>query len=337
MDTPTESHGGDVVAQDGSRNWAELSPELLTMIMSHLDPDHRLNLVQKVCSSWRKACRDPYLWRCIDLTDEWDDDDETYMERYCKMRVDLSCGGLVSLSLEQFASDELLDYIADKSIQLKTLRLMNCEFSHQAISATVQKFIFLEELEISYCSISKDGLIAAGRNCHFLRSLKLNQTGFRHPLVEDDSEANAIAENMSGLHHLQIFGNKLTNHGLLAILDRCRHLESLDLRQCFNLKMEGDLENRCREQIKDLRCPEDSVDDYPYDAELSDYGSSDDDYPSGYYGYESPTYDGYDGYSDMLADFEFPNADYELSLDHGMLPGTYHEFQADSDLSDPEF
>ncbi|CAN1844145.1 F-box protein SKIP19 [Linum perenne] len=312
MDTPTESHGGDVVAQDGSRNWAELSPELLTMIMSHLDPDHRLNLVQKVCSSWRKACRDPYLWRCIDLTDEWDDDDETYMERYCKMRVDekavdLSFGGLVSLRMEDFWTIKVLRYTADKSSQLKILRLIGCDFSDQEFSTAVQKFTFLEEIEISHCYMSKDALklIDAGRNWPSLRT------------------------------HLQIFGSKLSELGLQAILDGCRQLESLDLRNCFNLKMEGDLEKRCRQQIKDLKCPKDSVDDYPYG--VSDYGSSDDDYPSGYYGYESPTYDGYDGYSDMLADFEFPNADYELSLDHGMLPGTYHEFQADSDLSDPEF
>ncbi|CAN1844148.1 F-box protein SKIP19 [Linum perenne] len=277
--------------------------------MSQLAVVDRLKTAQNVCSSWRKVCRDPYLWRSIDLTYL----EEAYdMKRYCTKAIDLSCGGLVSVSVEDYDSDELLNYIADKSSQLKRLRLLRCEHtSDQGFSTAVQKLVFLEELEMSYCSVTQDALkvAAAGRFCPLLKSLKLNQECLKYYNIKSDKEAEAIAENMPGLRHLQLFGNKLTNHGLQAILDRCSQLESLDLRQCFNLQMGGDL----------------------------DYGSSDDDYPSGYYGYESPTYDGYDGYSDMLADFEFPNADYELSLDHGMLPGTYHEFQADSDLSDPEF
>ena len=67
---------------------------------------------------------------------------------------------------------------------------------------------------------------------------------------------------MHGLHHLQLFGNQLTNVGLRAILDSCPHLESLDLRYCFNLNLLGDLGRRCREQIRKLLLPTDSIADY---------------------------------------------------------------------------
>ncbi|AES69886.1 F-box/LRR protein, putative [Medicago truncatula] len=40
--------------------------------------------------------------------------------------------------------------------------------------------------------------------------------------------------------------------GLLAILDGCPRLESLNLSGCFNLKFSENLEKRCREQIKEL-------------------------------------------------------------------------------------
>ncbi|KAF5471844.1 hypothetical protein F2P56_008609 [Juglans regia] len=75
---------------------------------------------------------------------------------------------------------------------------------------------------------------------------------------------------MSELRHLQLFGNKLTNDGFKAILDGCHHLESLDLRQCFNVNLTGNLGRRCAERIKDLRSPCDSIDDYEFNAELHD-------------------------------------------------------------------
>lgn len=50
------------------------------------------------------------------------------------------------------------------------------------------------------------------------------------------------------LHHLQFFGNQLTNEGLKEIFDHCSHLEALDLRYCFNLKViwEEDVLNKLK-------------------------------------------------------------------------------------------
>jgi len=174
-----------------------------------------------------------------------------------------------------------LSWCFNSSSQLKRLRLVHCYIiSDEVLSEVAAKLPLLEELAISHCSLSKGALKAVGRCCPLLKSLKFNHKGYRTPHIECDEEALAIAENMPGLHRLQIFGNKLTNDGVQAILDGCPHLESLDLRQCFNVTLARNLGRRCAEQIKDLRHPHDSTDDYEFDAELIDYGSFDDDYES---------------------------------------------------------
>ena len=164
----------------------------------------------------------------------------------------------------------------------------------------------LEELDISISSLSKDALEAVGQYCPLLKSLKFNMQGYRRPHIECDEEAFAIAENMPDLRHLQLFGNKLTNVGLLAILDGCRHLESLDLRQCFNVNFVGNLRRRCTEQNIYLRLPSDPTDDYPFNAEIYDDDSFDEDHPSGISDIDFLTDDDYDYY-------EFSGVDSELS------------------------
>jgi len=145
----------------------------------------------------------------------------------------------------------------------------------------LQNFHYLRSLTFHInCSLSKEALKAVGRCCPHLKSLKFNNRGRYYECDEvrghvenmsyqgyhlgPDEEALAIAENMSELRHLQLFGNRLTNNGLQAILDGCPHLESLDLRQCFNVMPAENLRRRCVEQIKDLRFP--STYDYEFDA-----------------------------------------------------------------------
>jgi len=153
----------------------------------------------------------------------------------------------------------------NSSSQLNRLRLVRCRgISNKGLSGVAAKLPLLEELDISYCSLSKEALEAVGRCCPHLKSLKFNNSGQKYRVC--DEEALAIAEYMSELRRLQLFGNKLTNDGLQAILDGCPHLESLDLRQCFNVTLAGNLGRICAEQIKDLRHPHDST--YDYELEL---------------------------------------------------------------------
>ncbi|KAK2643020.1 hypothetical protein Ddye_024783 [Dipteronia dyeriana] len=231
------------------------------------------------------------MWRTIDMHNFGDlFDMEFDLEKICRGAVDRSNGHLSSINIEYFGNDEILQYIADRSSHLTNLRLANCySISDRVLIDSIAKFPLLEEVELSYCSLSKESLEAVGRSCPLPKSLKLNSQGYRYPLIECNDDAIAIAENMHELRHLQLFGNKLTNSGLEAILNGCPHLRSLDLRQCFNINLAGNLKKRCLEKIQDLRCPNDSTSDYEFDATLKDgygFGLDQDVYPFGMYDIE---------------------------------------------------
>lgn len=133
------------------------------------------------------------------------------------------------------------------------------------------KLPLLEELDVSYCSLSGESLKVVGQSLPNLKTLKLNRIGFLRPRYESDVDALTIGETMHGLRFLQLFGN---------ILDNYPDLEHLDLRFCFNVYNVGDLVPRlCSEKIKVLRLPYDSTDDYPYAGNYYDIDSSDEDSP----------------------------------------------------------
>ncbi|WVY93976.1 hypothetical protein V8G54_033064 [Vigna mungo] len=187
--------------------------------------------------------------------------------------------------------------------RLQCLRLARCcRITDKGLCDVAKKLPQLEELDISISNLTKDSLEVIGRCCPLLKSLKFNMESYGRAHIEGNEEAFAIAETMPGLHHLQLFGNKLTNDGLLAILDGCPQLESLDLRQCFNVMLRGSLSKRCSEQIKDLRIPYNSTDEYPCEAEI-DYGSLDEDYPSRFSDMDSLSDDHYEFSGG--SDFEF--------------------------------
>lgn len=128
------------------------------------------------------------------------------------------------------------------------------------------KLTLLEELEISNSLLSHEpSLQVVGASCPRLKSFKFNDRWwYSWDWRESNDGALAIAATMHDLHHLQLRGNKLTNDGLQAILDGCPHLESLDLRECFHLKLGGELGRRCAERIKKLQLPDDPIDNLKF-------------------------------------------------------------------------
>ncbi|RZC44297.1 hypothetical protein C5167_037237 [Papaver somniferum] len=287
------------ISSEEIRNWAELPPDVLSLIFLKLGAIDILLRAQPVCSTWRKASKEPSLFRSIDTRNTWDSfkvslydtrigwalfQNNMYdIETLVKKAVDRSCGQLVEFSLERFCSDELLAYIADQSGSLRCLRLVSCyQVGDDALINVAKKAVLLEELEICHCSFSgdvPDMLETIGKLCWQLKSFRLNCRGYRLPHRDCDDEALVIAANMPQLHHIHLFGNKLTNVGLGAIPNGCLHLESLDLRQCFNLNLEGVLLKSCKERLIKLRLPNDPTEDYEFNAVNVD---GDDDYESFY-------------------------------------------------------
>lgn len=127
-----------------------------------------------------------------------------------------------------------------------------------------KKLPLLEELHLDYTPISTQAIEVAGRGCPRLKSFKLNNQPSKFNNVGLDEDALAIAKNMRGLRHLQLIGNSITIYGLLAIIAKCSHLESIDLSKCFNVadQLGSDLRKRLFQQIKDLRLPLNFTQDY---------------------------------------------------------------------------
>nr|GEV84011.1 putative F-box/LRR-repeat protein 23 [Tanacetum cinerariifolium] len=111
-----------------------------------------------------------------------------------------------------------------------------------------------------------------GHHCPKLKTLKVNQRACKlcvgdaneKSLTSYNEIAIAIGGSLHELRHLELIGNKMSNIGLQVILDGCRHLETLDLRECFYIDLKGHRVTRCLKQITHLKLPTDSPGSYPY-------------------------------------------------------------------------
>ncbi|XP_059665995.1 putative F-box/LRR-repeat protein 23 [Cornus florida] len=305
-------------------NWLELPRDVTAMILHKLGAIEILTSAQKVCMTWRKICKDPAMWRTIDMHYLGDGDMDYDLEKMTRHAIDRSCGQLVDINIEYFGTDELLQYIIERTSQLRRLRLIYCyNISCDGLSEAAKGLPLLEELHIYFCAnISEEAFEAVGRCCPLLKSFSFNDKGVKSKdiEIEFDDKALVIAGNMPELCRLQLFGNRMTNVGLQAILDGCPHLESLDLRQCFNVNLEGDLAKRLH-KIKDLRLPHDSTEDYGFDDQIYDeddpFGSSD---------VSSFSFDDYgDSYQDNDLDYDsdFDYDDYYTKVPRQWAPGQW--------------
>ncbi|MCD7470571.1 hypothetical protein HAX54_010540 [Datura stramonium] len=262
--------------------WVELPPEITMDILQRLGKIEILNSAQRVCTAWQKMCHDPTMWRVVDMKYEVKSSEVTLLwEKICRIAVDRSQGQLLQISIGDFGTKDLLNYVAERSSQLRHLRLVKCyNRLSGGLAAAAKNFPFLEELHIYFTSITKDDIEIVGRSCPLLKSFILHASPFEKVRFrlssQDNDKALAIASSMPELRHLALIDNNLKNEGLQAILDGCPHLESLDLRCCCRIKLEGDLGRRCRQQIVDLKHPRDSTCDY----EILHYLSPKDEYRS---------------------------------------------------------
>ncbi|CAN4082003.1 unnamed protein product [Withania somnifera] len=260
--------------------WVELPLEITAEILRRLGAVEILLNVQRVCTTWRKACYDPTMWRVIDMRNGEDMYMFDVFDKLCRVAVDRSQGQLFKINIQYFGNKSLLEYIAQRSSQLKHLRLVYCDnISNGGLAAVAKNFPLLEELHIYLSAISIVDIESVGRSCSQLKSFTLNNgafggwTGFRNLQIDVNDQAMAIAVNMPELRRLALFGNTMTNEGLCAILNGCPLLESLDLRHCYSIDLEGDLGTRCRQQIADLNgqiCDYMTSDDEP-DLDLRNY------------------------------------------------------------------
>ncbi|VFQ74871.1 unnamed protein product [Cuscuta campestris] len=278
--------------------WAELPRDITANILHRLGAEEVLKSAIRVCTSWRSTCKDPSMWRVVDMSKYVSHPDK--LEQMCRYIVNLSQGELLDITIEDFGSDELILYISKRASKLRRLRLVSCYcVSNESLSEAATQLPSLQDLEIHLSDLSTECIKAIGRSCPLLKSFTYNKCKF--PTASSDNEAIAVAENMQGLHRLSLLGNTMTLKGVQAILDGCPHLESLDLRRCFHVILARDLGGICK-QIKDLKHPMDPICDYEFSNYIDDYGDDydafSDGYPVDYFDYYGDDDFEYDDYTD---------------------------------------
>ena len=125
----------------------------------------------------------------------------------------------------------------------------------------------VEELELSLCDNvgGSEVFEVVGQVCPQLKHFRLNKKRFDITVWGTGNDVQGIA-TMHGLRSLQLFSNLLTNMDLETILDNCPHLESLDIRHCFNIDKDENLILKCA-RIKTMRLPDDPIDDYDLEVQ----------------------------------------------------------------------
>lgn len=123
---------------------------------------------------------------------------------------------------------------------LQTLRLPRSEINDSVVEQVAARFSSLTYLDVSYCrNIGGPALEAIGKHCKNLAVLRRNM----HPLeiidkISQNDEAFAIAKTMPKLKHLEIAYLLICTEAVLKIIVSCPELELLDIRGCWNVKLD---------------------------------------------------------------------------------------------------
>uniref|UniRef100_A0A0E0J4M6 F-box domain-containing protein n=1 Tax=Oryza nivara TaxID=4536 RepID=A0A0E0J4M6_ORYNI len=225
------------------RDWSELPADALSVVFAKVGAVEVLAGAGLACRSWLDAARVPELWRAVDMLRGAVrclhlGQDRDLMCAMAKVAVDRSGGRLEVFKGEDFVTDELLEYIGDRSPSLKVISV--------------------------WCSdetrMSTEGFAELTRKCPLLEEIVLSGGGHRRPPLP--RLALAVAE-LRHLRRLTLQGIGVSNDELTAIVDGCPRLELLDVCSCWDLCVDDDAQllAKCA-RIRTLKLPPSEEDDY---------------------------------------------------------------------------
>ncbi|XP_010511530.1 PREDICTED: putative F-box/LRR-repeat protein 21 [Camelina sativa] len=227
------------------RNWAELPSELMSSILLRLSVAEILDNAQKVCRPWRQVCKDPFMWRKIDMTNHGNHVNLD-LPTICRHADDPSQGGLVEINTGTFINDVLLRYItADRKLR-NNGKLMCRHAVDRSQGGLVEIYTgnFVDDDLLGY-------IAHRSRN---LRSLGLGMTCQRS--TTSTGIVNAVAK-LPLLETIEVSARLCLILDLKAIGHACPQLKTLKIN------------NRCYEPVgvralRHLRNLSKRVNDYPF-------------------------------------------------------------------------
>ncbi|KAL5218908.1 hypothetical protein ABZP36_019592 [Zizania latifolia] len=157
---------------------------------------------------------------------------------------------------------------ASSSTSPRGISNTSLSIAFSVLAEAMKGFPQLEELDITIYSLCGDVCQSIGKACPQLKCFRLYMDCGEDWGVDDDTEALGIANNMPELRELQLIDNCLTKDGLISIVDNWLHLESVDIRQCYNIRMDDALKSKWA-RIRNLKLPHDSISDFKYCAYMS--------------------------------------------------------------------
>ncbi|EOY15960.1 hypothetical protein QUC31_000810 [Theobroma cacao] len=287
--------------QSDFRRWDELIPDALGLIFRNLSLQEVLTVIPSVCKSWRKAVTGPYCWQEIDI-EEWSNRCQPdHLDRMLRMLITRSSGSLRKLCVSGLQNDAVFSFITENASSLRALRLPRGEMSDSIVEQTAGRLSTITFLDLSYCGkIGARALEAIGKHCKLLVSLCRNM----HPIdtagkLSQDDEANAIAATMPRLKRLEMAYHRISTGSVLKILSSCPQLDFLDLRGCWDVKLDAQF---LKEKFPKLKILGPLVMDY-YEMDewddCSDYSDSSEYLAWEFLAGEMGDYDDYDIYDGM--------------------------------------
>ncbi|KAH7430036.1 hypothetical protein KP509_09G079900 [Ceratopteris richardii] len=263
------------------RSWADLPHETLVEILKRVGFEELYMAVPLVCKAWRTASLDRACWQRVNMescfcnrTESsawWQPVFEGKVDYMLKLSVNRSAGSLLELSTRHCSSSALI-YLVSRCPSVRHVSVASSRgVTDLAICQLAKSCPQLEHLDVSECAnVGLKSLEQIGLSCKYLRVLKKNRfIGDYDPARKSrlppeysrtpspshaDAEVSVIATYMSNLKHLELRHSKISNQGLLTLVEGCTDLEYLDLVGCLNLTR-GTIEEAAAKlpNLKELR------------------------------------------------------------------------------------
>ncbi|KAK3144647.1 hypothetical protein QOZ80_4AG0315890 [Eleusine coracana subsp. coracana] len=276
--------GGDEEEAPYDWRWTEtVGPEILALVLrGRIPADEVARNVARVCRAWRAATASPDMWGDVDI--------EAWCRRVnCRAKADAAVRRLVAraqgtlrrLSVYRIGNAAFTCVAASGKL-LNVLQIPMSDVTDGAVEKHAECLPALRVLDISNClKITSRGIEALGRHCKLLIQLKRNMPPPELPMGNNaaakvvQEEALAVANTMPVLQQLELAYGLFSDIALDAVLNECPLLRTLDILGCWNVRLDGDIEERCcaLESFREPWEPEYSIGS----SSGGDYGNSDSD------------------------------------------------------------
>ncbi|XP_065869921.1 F-box/LRR-repeat protein At3g48880 isoform X2 [Euphorbia lathyris] len=203
--------------------------------------------IAHVCSSWRMACRDPLLWKTLDLSmlksnfikiplEPYvyvDGRSDTILTRLLRISLNLSQGNITSLifHFNLYVSDEQLTYTAERSPRLKRLVLPAWNrIRKTGICKAIRMWRDLESLTMPSIASPPYLIEEIANNCRNFNELKI-----MGPF--EIFFASTLVSYLPRLRVLSLRCSLLVKDALILILDGLQFLEVLNISHCLLIEV----------------------------------------------------------------------------------------------------